>query len=81
MLIASNVFQVKWCEKEYNDAFPVEKLVYLSSESENILQEVEHGKVYVIGGLVDHNSQKVCKIHDNILNVKISDGSNEASYN
>lgn len=51
--------QVNWSEKLYNEVFDKEKIVYLSAESKNILTTLEEGKVYVIGGLVDHNSKKV----------------------
>eukprot|EP00041_Stephanoeca_diplocostata_P017837 m.367518 g.367518 ORF g.367518 m.367518 type:complete len:385 (+) comp20835_c0_seq1:209-1363(+) len=45
-------------EKPYHEAFPKESIIYLSSESENVLSTLDDTKVYVIGGLVDHNRFK-----------------------
>ncbi|XP_055874957.1 tRNA methyltransferase 10 homolog A-like [Biomphalaria glabrata] len=44
--------------KSYEELFPKESLVYLSSESPNVLTSLSEDKVYVIGGLVDHNKHK-----------------------
>lgn len=39
-------------------AFPIEKLVYLTPDSDNLLEVLDHDKVYVIGGIVDDNQLK-----------------------
>lgn len=42
----------------YSEVFPKEDVIYLTSDSPNVLSEVEESKAYIIGGLVDHNHQK-----------------------
>ena len=59
-------WDVKFYETSYSSAFEngsfdafcktKEDIVYLTSESENVLKTFESNKAYVIGGLVDHNS-------------------------
>ncbi|XP_067944652.1 tRNA methyltransferase 10 homolog A-like [Watersipora subatra] len=51
-------WDVTWCAESYEETFPCSNIVYLAAESENVLESVDIGKVYVIGGLVDHNSKK-----------------------
>lgn len=57
------LLQIKVQEPTYLEQFPKERLVYLTSDSDNILGELNQDDVYVIGGLVDHNRYKgIC--HD-----------------
>ncbi|XP_035775187.1 tRNA methyltransferase 10 homolog A-like [Anopheles albimanus] len=51
-------WDVKVSSSHLLDIFPRERLVYLTSESENVLERLEPNDVYVIGGLVDHNQHK-----------------------
>jgi len=39
--------------KSVTELFPPDKIIYLSPDSKNVLQNIDHDKVYVIGGLVD----------------------------
>lgn len=40
------------------EAYPIEKIVYLSPDSENLIETIDEDKVYVIGGIVDDNQLK-----------------------
>lgn len=53
------LFQIEFNSKSYLDIFPKENIVYLTSESENVIEEFQDNMYYIIGGLVDHNEHKV----------------------
>lgn len=44
------------------DVFPPENLVYFTSDSPNVCENLDSTRVYVIGGIVDHNKYKVLLI-------------------
>lgn len=51
-------WDINFIADTYLNLFPKEKLVYLTSESDKVITELQEDKVYIIGGLVDHNAHK-----------------------
>lgn len=51
-------WDVNFCTSSYINIYPKDKIIYLTSESENVIEHLDHDCVYVIGGLVDHNAHK-----------------------
>lgn len=45
-------------EEALEELWRPQDIVYLTADSDNVLQTLDNNKIYVIGGLVDHNSHK-----------------------
>lgn len=56
-------FQVHIHPEPYLDIFKKEDIVYLTSDSDNIIQDLDSSKVYIIGGIVDHNKHKLLTLN------------------
>lgn len=51
-------WDVKIKNESYFNLFDHDSIVYLTSDSDNVLEELNPNAVYIIGGLVDHNHHK-----------------------
>ncbi|XP_056180044.1 LOW QUALITY PROTEIN: tRNA methyltransferase 10 homolog B-like [Falco biarmicus] len=45
-------------QESYLDLFPLDAIVYLTPDSDNVLEDIDPNKVYVLGGLVDESIHK-----------------------
>lgn len=44
---------------DFPQELPKDRLVYLTADSENVLEELDPTQIYIIGGIVDHNKHKL----------------------
>ncbi|GFS82304.1 hypothetical protein NPIL_576811 [Nephila pilipes] len=51
-------WDVNFNSSPHTEIFPKEHIIYLTSDSPNVIEELDHDKIYVIGALVDHNRLK-----------------------
>ncbi|VDI70122.1 tRNA (guanine9-N1)-methyltransferase [Mytilus galloprovincialis] len=49
---------VNFTENDYHEEFDKDKIIYLSGDSPNVLEDLSDDHAYIIGGLVDHNQYK-----------------------
>ncbi|XP_072010565.1 tRNA methyltransferase 10 homolog B isoform X2 [Engystomops pustulosus] len=51
-------YLVEFTEDSFLDLFPLETIIYLTPDSENVLEDIDPTKIYIVGGLVDESVQK-----------------------
>lgn len=51
-------WDINFRQQSYLDVFPKDNIIYLTSDSDDILTKMDKNAVYIIGGLVDHNHHK-----------------------
>eukprot|EP01134_Creolimax_fragrantissima_P007538 CFRG7538T1 len=51
-------WDMHWKPEGYMSEFAKEDLVYLTADSPNVIESIDENKVYIIGGIVDHNRLK-----------------------
>ena len=52
-------WNIKTHKQAVQDVFKTDELIYLTPDSDNVLDVIESDKVYVIGGIVDRTTTKV----------------------
>ena len=50
-------------ERPYTELYPRDSVVYLSGDATDTLLTLEPDKIYIIGGIVDHNRHKVLALY------------------
>ncbi|XP_063770295.1 tRNA methyltransferase 10 homolog B [Pseudophryne corroboree] len=56
-------YLVESTETSFLSLFPFETIIYLTPDSDNVLEDIDPYKVYVLGGLVDESVQKKVTYH------------------
>lgn len=51
-------WDINFHRETYSELFNLSDIIYLTSDSPNVLETLDHNKVYIIGALVDHNRLK-----------------------
>lgn len=51
----SSSWDIEFLQENYLDKFEKSKVTYLTAESDNVLEQLDDDRIYIIGGLVDHN--------------------------
>ncbi|PIK49740.1 putative tRNA methyltransferase 10-like B isoform X1 [Apostichopus japonicus] len=51
-------YKVHMTSESHLDMFPLERITYLTPDSETVLTRLEEGRVYILGGLVDESPSK-----------------------
>lgn len=50
-------------DEDFLSIFDKERVVYLTPDSENVLDTIDPESIYVMGGIVDHNRLKVSNVN------------------
>lgn len=56
----SLLFQLDFQQDHHSILFPADSIIYLTPDADRPLDDIDHNKVYIIGGLVDESVSKVC---------------------
>lgn len=49
--------------EHWSSVFPKEKIVFLTADAEDVLEDLEREHIYIIGAFVDHNQHKLLSLH------------------
>ncbi|XP_055931818.1 tRNA methyltransferase 10 homolog A-like [Argiope bruennichi] len=68
-------WDINFNSSRHTDIFEKKNIIYLTSDSPNVIDELDNDKVYIIGALVDHNRLKnICydkAVEDNVGHARL----------